>query len=189
MSAKEPTHIRAIGSFLADCLAARDIYNGSHKSNWQTTARRQYLVDYTHTPPSDSTQSSRLLRALRGCDIHSPCIPVSAQLRILDRVARQYASLVRCALVDTTRSGVGEGGVGLEEGGEEGKKRKTDGTGNYNAPNTPTRPTHNSNVTVAKRQGGTKERGAMATRGAMARRGRSLAGPGGRSGPGDGQQM
>ena len=77
---KEPSHVRTIGRFLADCMAARDVYTRADSSTWLSNARQQYIADCVRKAPRTCDGSFDFLRGASACDT-SRCAPLSEHLR------------------------------------------------------------------------------------------------------------
>ena len=72
-------HVRAVGRFLADCLAARDIFLNKPSSVWFSKARMDALKSCVQSAPVTLQLSCDVLRDVCQCDV-SLCQPLSHHL-------------------------------------------------------------------------------------------------------------
>jgi len=83
-------HVRAVGRFLADCLAVRDVFLGKPRTVWCTTSRLHEVQQCVDLAPTSCKFSHELLQQLAGaCDV-SVCASVSQHLNILQRACVQF---------------------------------------------------------------------------------------------------
>jgi hypothetical protein len=81
MSVGKPATVRAVGRFLADCMAARDTFLGraDRATAWTTKDRQEQITKWVNTAPTSCSQSLSFLRQTNNCDI-TLCAPFSSQL-------------------------------------------------------------------------------------------------------------
>ena len=73
-------HVRAVGRFLADCLAVRDVFLGKPRTVWCTTSRLHEVQQCVDLAPTSCKFSHELLQQLAGaCDV-SVCASVFQHL-------------------------------------------------------------------------------------------------------------
>ena len=57
-----PSHVRTVGRFLCDCMAARDVYTQQPSSQWWSTTRAEYIKDCVRKAPQTCDTSLGFLR-------------------------------------------------------------------------------------------------------------------------------
>ena len=83
-------HVRAVGRFLADCLAVRDVFLGKSRSAWCTPNRLHALQQCVDSAPTSCKLSHDLLQHFAdACDV-SVCFSVSQHMHMLQRAFVQF---------------------------------------------------------------------------------------------------
>jgi len=83
-------HVRAVGRFLADCLAVRDVFMGKSGTAWCTTSRLHVARQCVDSAPTSSNVSHNLLQQLAPLCNASVCASVSQHLLHLQRACVRY---------------------------------------------------------------------------------------------------
>ena len=81
-----PQFVRAVGQYLVDCMAARDVYLQRHPSHWLVRAREQYIRGCVNEAPSSSCMSLAYLCSMTShCTVANLCQPLRLQAPWLAR--------------------------------------------------------------------------------------------------------
>ena len=76
---RDPSMVRAVGQYLADCLATRDVFLSVRPSKWCKPSRVKALEACVQTAPVVSQHTLKFLRQVSMCDT-TPALPFSRYL-------------------------------------------------------------------------------------------------------------
>ena len=95
LCASDPSHVRTVGRFLCDCMAARDVFCSQPNSPWLSTARATYINDCVRKAPLTCDTSLNFLRDISKCDT-SICASLSAYLQRPPPVRKPHKQRCSC---------------------------------------------------------------------------------------------